>query len=92
MLPIRFVAEALGATVTWDEPTQTVTIVKGDLDIEIYIGQAFAKVNGTPVQLDSPAFIENDRTYLPLRFVAENLGATVTWDADTQKVTIIPGE
>ncbi|MGN1230440.1 MAG: copper amine oxidase N-terminal domain-containing protein [Anaerotignum sp.] len=42
--------------------------------------------------MDSPAFIENDRTYLPLRFVAENLGATVFWNADTQEVTIVPNK
>lgn len=38
--------------------------------------------------LDAPAFIEDGRTYLPVRFVAENLGATVTWNGNTQTVTI----
>lgn len=89
MLPIRMIAEALGATVTWNDAEQKVTITKDDMEIVIYIGQAFATVNNTPVALDAPAFIENGRTYLPLRFVAENLGATVTWDAQTQQVTII---
>lgn len=89
MLPIRFIVEALGGTVTWNADTQTVSIVKGDMQIEIYIGQSFALVNGKPVELDAPAYIANGRTYLPLRFVAENLGATVTWNAATQTVTII---
>ncbi|MBR6542586.1 MAG: copper amine oxidase N-terminal domain-containing protein, partial [Anaerotignum sp.] len=88
-LPIRLVAEALGATVEWDEAAQSVTIVDADTTIVIYIGQAYATVNGVPVQLDAPAFIANGRTYLPVRFVAENLGATVSWDADTQEVTIV---
>ena len=88
MLPIRFVVEALGGTVTWDEATQTVSIVKDDITIEIYINQSFALVNGEPVQLDAPAYIANDRTYLPLRFVAENLGATVEWNAVDRTVTI----
>lgn len=88
-LPIRVVAETLGATVTWNEAEQSVTIVKDDTTIVIYIGQVFALVNGNPVQLDAPAFIANSRTYLPIRFVAENLGATVTWDAETQTVTIV---
>ncbi len=92
MLPIRFIAEALGATVEWDDDADKVTITKGDIVIEIYIGQPFALVNGEPVQLDAPAFIENDRTYLPLRFVAEALGATVLWDANTNTVTIIPNK
>ncbi len=88
MLPIRFVAEALGATVDWDADNQRVTITKGDLIIEIYIGSDVAYVNGQPVQLDSPAFAENNRTYLPLRFVAETLGALVEWDQATRTVTI----
>ncbi len=92
MLPIRFIAEALGATVDWNEANQLVTITKGETVIEIFIGQPFALVNGEPVQLDAPAFIENDRTYLPLRFVAENLGATVEWDGTTNTVTIIPNK
>ena len=89
MLPIRLIAETLGATVTWNEAEQSVTIVEGDTTIVIYIGQAFALVNGEPVQLDAPAFIANDRTYLPLRFVAENLGAVVTWDGVARTVTIV---
>ena len=89
VLPIRVIAEALGASVSWNEAEQTVTIVKGEMTIVVYIGQAFALVNGEPVALDQPAFIENGRTYLPLRFIMENLGAEVTWDALTQKVTIV---
>ena len=92
VLPIRVIAEALGATVTWNEAEQSVTIAKGNTTIVIYINQPFAKVNSKPVLLDTPAFIEYNRTYLPLRFVAENLGANITWDAETQKVTIFPGE
>lgn len=90
MLPIRFVAEALGATVEWNDSLNAVTITKGDLTMEIFIGSPFAQVNGEPVALDAPAFIENSRTYLPLRFIAENLGATVTWNQETQQVTITP--
>ena len=88
-LPIRLVAEALGATVTWNEAAQSVTIADGDTTIVIYIGQPFATVNGEPVQLDAPAFITNGRTYLPVRFVAETLGAAVTWDAAAKTVTIV---
>ena len=89
MLPIRLIAEALGADVAWDAAEQKVTITKEELAMEIYIDQPFATVNGEPVQLDASAFIENGRTYLPLRFIAENLGADVTWDAQAQKVTVI---
>jgi len=88
-LPIRLIAEALGATVAWNEADQSVAIVKDGLEIVIYIGQAFALVNGDPVALDEAAFIENSRTYLPLRFIVENLGAAVTWDGVSKTVTVV---
>ena len=88
MLPIRFIAEALGAEVGWDGETRTVTITTEDITIEIVIDQSFATVNGEAVELDSPAFIESDRTFLPLRFVSENLGAQVDWVEETRQVVI----
>jgi len=92
MLPIRIVAEALGAEVKWDGEHRKVTITKGDTVIEIFIDSEVAFVNGTPVELDAAAFISNDRTYLPVRFVAESLKAEVYWDKDTSEVSIYPAE
>ena len=71
MLPIRIVAESLGGTVTWNGELQRVTIQKGADVILITIGADTAYVNGTAVKLDAAAFVENGRTYLPLRFVSE---------------------
>ena len=88
MLPIRFVAEALGAEVGWNSDTRTVTIIKGNTNIAITIDSDKAIVNGQEQILDAPAFVENSRTYLPVRFVSENLGAKVDWDGATQTVTI----
>ena len=81
MLPARFVAENLGATVEWDGEKQLVTITgknekQEDVTILITIGSDYAKVNGEDVKLDSPAFVENDRTYTPICFISENLGAS----------------
>ena len=88
MLPARFVTENLGATVEWIGEEQKVLITKDDLKIEIYIDSDKAYVNGEEVILDSPAFIENDRTYTPVRFIAETLGVTVDWDEAAQQVII----
>ncbi len=88
MLPVRFVAENLGGAVGWDDATKTVSVKSADTTIEIVIGANTAKVNGNVISLDSPAFIENSRTYLPVRVVAENLGATVAWD-DATKTAIL---
>lgn len=90
MLPARFVAEALGAEVSWDEAARKVTIVSADkaTTIVITIDSDKAMVNDKEVKLDSAAFIENDRTYTPIRFISESLGAKVAWDEAAQKVTI----
>ena len=88
MLPARFVAENLGATVTWDEEKRLVTITGNGVTILLTIGEETAMINGKEVKLGSPAFIENDRTYTPVRFIAEELGATVEWIETEQKVVI----
>ena len=88
MLPVRFVAENLGATVAWDGATSTATLTCGDIEIKITIGATTATINGEEKPLDAPAFIENSRTYLPVRFVAEALGGTVAWDGSTSTATI----
>ncbi len=86
MLPARFVAENLGAAVLWDAVNRVVTIQGEVVEIKLTIDSAVATVNGVEELLDSPAFIENDRTYTPVRFIAEKLGSTVEWDAATQTV------
>ncbi len=94
MLPARFVAENLGADVSWDGDKELVTIqgknlkTSEDVTILITIGAEYAVVNGENVKLDSPAFIENDRTYTPIRFISEHLGASVEWLENEQKVII----
>lgn len=92
MLPARFVAENLGAEVAWDAQAQTVTItgeIGSNVKIVLTIGSDKAQVGYYTETLDSPAFIENGRTYTPVRFVAEKLGANVIWDPDTQSVQIV---
>ncbi len=90
MLPIRVIAENLGGHVEWDGRLRKVTIEKDNTFIELFIDSAFAKVNGKVVILDSPAFISENRTYLPVRFIAENLGAEVLWNDTNRDVVIIP--
>lgn len=94
MLPARFVAENLGAEVEWDVEKRLVTVTGKSLKtgeevtILITIGKETAIVNGKELKLDSPAFIENDRTYTPVRFIAEELGASVEWLEASRKVII----
>ncbi len=88
MLPVRYVAEVLGAEILWDGATSTATLKTADTEIKIMVGATVANVNGKSVTLDSPAFIESSRTYMPVRFVAEALGAVVAWDGATSTATI----
>ncbi len=89
MLPARFVAENLGASVAWDATAPgTVTITKDSTEIIIKIGEPFATVNGEQIPLDAPAFIEHDRTYTPIRFLSEKLGGHAEWIAETQQAII----
>ena len=89
MLPIRFVAEAFGAAVGWNGDTATATVAAGDTVITVRIGEKQIFVNGAAVPLDTAAFIEGGRTYLPVRAVAAALGAAVAWDGETATATLM---
>ncbi len=88
MLPIRIIAEGLGATVTWNEERQEVTVHRDSNLLIIPIGSAKVWLNGQPFKTDSPAFTSEDRTFLPARLVAEGLGAKVSWNEARQEITI----
>lgn len=87
-LPASFIAESLGAKVEWNTENQTVTITDGKTEIVITIGSETAFVNGEAEKLEYPAFIEDDRTYTPIRFIAEKLGSKVDWNSDTHTIII----
>jgi uncharacterized membrane protein len=84
IVPARAIAEALGAQVVWDSGTRSAVITKGEMTIRLPIGSKNAQVNGKTVALDVPAEIQNGRTLVPLRFLAENLRFSVSWDAAAQ--------
>jgi hypothetical protein len=88
LLPIRAVIEALGGSVGWDAVQRKATVTLGMHTVEVWIGSKEARVDGVNIALDVAAIIVNSRTLLPLRFVAENLGCTVTWDPVGRTVTI----
>lgn len=88
LVPIRFIAERLGAVVTWYPADQAVTIVKGLRLMILEIDNPEATINGSAYPLDQPPIVVNDRTLVPLRFVAEAFDALVRWDGDTQTVVI----
>jgi N-acetylmuramoyl-L-alanine amidase len=88
LIPVRYLADALGAQTSWDVNTQEVSITKGNIDIKLTISSNTLTVNGKTSQMDAAPVIRNGRTYLPARYVAEAFGRTVTWDQASQTVTI----
>ncbi|MDK2784787.1 MAG: hypothetical protein PWR11_653 [Bacillota bacterium] len=88
MVPVRFVAEALGAKVDCSKDG-VVSIDKGDIHIRMKIGESKAAVNGVVKTFDVRSVLTKQyRTMVPLRFVSETLGAAVNWDAKTRTVKI----
>lgn len=77
-VPLRGVGEALGAEVRFDG--KTVTYKKEGKTIDLTLGSNIAVVDGNQVKMDTPAKAVKGRTYVPLRFISENLGETVSWD------------
>ncbi|MFZ5899034.1 MAG: copper amine oxidase N-terminal domain-containing protein [Bacillota bacterium] len=88
-MPIRFVSEALGAKVDWDAATRRVAIKDGGKVIVLTLGVPSALVNGQTTAIDcAPATMPPGRTFVPLRFVSETLGAVVDYDPVTRQITI----
>ena len=88
LIPVRFVTESLGATVEWNEVYQEVKIKKDNVNISIMINDKDIVVNGRIKTMDTKAIIKDGRTFVPIRYVAEELGATVGWDPNTRTVII----
>lgn len=88
LVPLRFMEKALGAEISWDNVTRTATLKTANTTIKVVIGQKLALVDGEPVALDVPAEIKGGLTFVPLRFISENLGAYVNYDAETKSINI----
>jgi len=78
MVPIRAVAEGLGATVNY--ANRTVSFSRGGKTVRLFVGSNDAVVDGQSVTMSATPVIRNNRTYVPLRFVSENLGVTVNYE------------
>ncbi|MFQ7291906.1 MAG: DUF362 domain-containing protein [Monoglobales bacterium] len=88
LMPVRAIIEAVGGTVGWDEASQTVTLTYQGDTIRLVIDSTEAYLNDTLSTLDVAPTTINDRTMLPIRFIAEGFQFTVEWAQDTQTVTI----
>lgn len=88
LVPVRAITEELGAEVTWNEDTQTVTISKDNIVIEMTINSTTVLINGNTVDMGIAAEVTSGRTYVPLRFLAETFELAVAWDQETETIDI----
>ena len=90
MVPLRKIFEELGATVTWNNNTQTAMAKRGDRTVKVTIGSTKMCINNKIVTLDTSPIIVSDRTLVPARAVAEGMGCDVDWVEKTKTVLIEP--
>lgn len=94
VLPMRTIFEKLGANVTWMAEDQLIFATKGEDMMVMQIGNSQMSVQTIDedcievVDLDTAPFVYNDRTFVPVRAVAEALDANIVWDSETQTVNV----
>jgi len=88
MVPLRAIFDALGASVSWDDATKTVTSTRGNTTISLTIDSTTMYVNGTAVTLDSPACLIGGRTLVPVRAISEAFNLNVSWNESTKTVKV----
>lgn len=91
LVPAREVFEAMGATVEWKKDLEQVYVKYNDKLVVIPIGSTKAYVNGQATTMQTAARIINNKTMIPLRFVATSLGMQVSWDTKTRVADIDTG-
>ena len=92
LTPVSAFVEGIGGSADWDADTRTATLSYNGDEIRLTIDSNIAYLNGAERRLDVAPIIVNNRTMLPIRFIAESFGFTVVWAEDTQTVTIIDAD
>ncbi len=88
LVPMRAPMEAIGATVSWDAENQQASFEKDAIIVVFTIGSSTYTINGAEAEMDTAAVITGDRTCIPIRYAAEALGASVSWNSETSTVEI----
>lgn len=89
MVPIRAVVEAMGGTVEWEASTRKITLKARGNIVEMWLDKKDIKVNGISKQMDIAPISKNDRTFVPVRFAAENINCKVDWINSTKEAVIV---
>lgn len=89
MVPIRAVVEAMGGTVGWEGTSQKITLTARGNVVEMWMGKTDIKINGVSKKMDVAPASKNSRTFVPVRFAAENLNCKVDWINSTKEAVIV---
>ena len=89
LMPIRAAIESMNGKVDWGASEQKVSLSCSGYSVEMVINQRKFKVNGAEKELDVPPQIINERTMLPIRFVAENIGCEIAWVGSTKEIIVV---
>lgn len=88
MIPVRCLAEQMGADVSYDSTLKAARIVRAGVEIIMPIGSKTCTVNGEPFQMDVAPYIENGRTMIPARYVSELFGQNIQWISETRTAAV----
>jgi outer membrane protein assembly factor BamB len=88
MVPLRFIGEAFGCKVDWDDILKKITLTRKSLAIVLFLDKKEALVNGGQKTLSAPPVSVKGKTLVPIRFIAETFGAKVDFEAKTGQITI----
>lgn len=88
LVPVRFISEALGGQVDWDGAFRQVTITYKDKTIKLVIDKKEIMIDDKEQSMDTQAILKSGRTFVPVRFVSEAMGAQVEWDSANLTVVI----
>lgn len=88
LVPVRVISENMGYDVTWNAKERKVGVSNDEKSLSLIIGSDVARANGAAIKMEVPAQIIGSRTYVPLRFISEVMGAKVTWDGKNRIVFI----
>ncbi|NMO97848.1 leucine-rich repeat domain-containing protein [Paenibacillus lemnae] len=89
-VPIRFISEQQGAAVKWSKGQQAVTITKDGKIIQWTVGNHQVRVNDKVIKYDAPLMLKKGTTFVPVRFVSEQLNASVEYMSSKKSVLIFP--
>jgi uncharacterized protein with FMN-binding domain len=91
-VPLRFIGTQVGAEVKWLQQEISVKVQTSDINIQLWMDQKKSVVNGKEIKIDAPPINVQGTSMVPLRFVSENLGTTVSFNPVTKEVTLTSGD